>query len=454
MKQHTLHHEDNHAKVNPIDISPAQNQSEFKILVQTDIKVDSAEELFLLQNQTRAMERLISVIQELSLARNLETIMEIVRHAARDLTGADGATFVLKDGDFCYYAEESAISPLWKGKRFPINACVSGWAMLNKQQAVIEDIYSDPRIPADAYRPTFVKSLAMVPIRTRAPIGAIGNYWANRRQPTFEEVRLLQALADSTSVAMENVQVYGELEQRVIERTKQLEFVNKELESFSYSVSHDLRAPLRHISGFGQILLQSHSDQLNDKGKEYLEHICDASKNMTQMVEDLLKLSRVSRNEMKFDNVDLSEMSHKIVEQLKARDEGRNVIVDIEEGVFAKGDKHLLQIALTNLFENAWKYSSKKECSRITFDVEEKEGEIVYCVRDNGAGFDMAYAGKLFGAFQRLHTPKEFEGTGVGLATVERVIHRHGGRIRAEAEVDKGATFYFTLPEQSSADNV
>src|SRR5215216_2626800 len=164
------------------------------------------------------MSRLVSAVQELSLARNLATITDVVRRAARELTGADGATFVLREGDKCHYAEENAISPLWKGQRFPLSTCISGWAMLNRQAAVIEDIYADPRIPADAYRPTFVKSLAMVPIRTEAPIGAIGNYWATRRQPTGEEVELLQALANTTAVAMENVRVYAELEQRVKER--------------------------------------------------------------------------------------------------------------------------------------------------------------------------------------------------------------------------------------------
>ncbi|MCR4378375.1 MAG: ATP-binding protein [Rhodospirillales bacterium] len=161
-----------------------------------------------------AMEKLVGVVQELSLAHDLPSVMEIVRFAARDLTGADGATFVLRDGNKCFYAEENAIAPLWKGLRFPMETCISGWAMMNKQAAVIEDIFVDPRIPADAYRPTFVKSLAMVPIRTRDPVGAIGNYWATPRRPRDEEVQVLQALADTTAVAMENVHMFAQLEQR------------------------------------------------------------------------------------------------------------------------------------------------------------------------------------------------------------------------------------------------
>jgi GAF domain-containing protein len=172
--------------------------------------------------QRDAMARLVTVIQELSLARDVTTVMAIVRHAARALTGADGARFVLREGDMCYYADAEAIGPLWKGQRFPINACISGWAMLHRQPAVVEDIDADPRIPTEAYEPTFVKSLVMVPIRTVAPLGAIGTYWAQQHRATPEEVAVLQALADSTAVALENVQLYAELEQRVTERTAAL----------------------------------------------------------------------------------------------------------------------------------------------------------------------------------------------------------------------------------------
>ncbi|MFB2875659.1 GGDEF domain-containing protein [Floridanema aerugineum] len=177
----------------------------------------------------RAMEQLILVVQELSLARNLETIMAIVRVAARFLTDADGASFILRDQDQCFYADEDSIAPLWKGQRFPMKICLGGWTMRNRQPAIISDIYGDERIPYVAYQPTFVRSLAMVPIRTLDPIGAIGVYWANLHQPTIQEVKLLQALADTTAVAMENVQVYSELEARVRQRTAELEAVNTKL---------------------------------------------------------------------------------------------------------------------------------------------------------------------------------------------------------------------------------
>lgn len=179
------------------------------------------------------MERLLRAVQELSLANSLGDIQRIVRTSARELTGCDGATFVLRDNDMCYYADEEAIAPLWKGSRFPIESCISGWVMLNRDAAVIPDIYADSRIPQGIYRPTFVKSLVMVPIRTLEPIGAIGNYWAHLHRPSEQQVRLLQALADSTSIAMENVRVHAEMERRVRDRTAALEQANQEIQRLS-----------------------------------------------------------------------------------------------------------------------------------------------------------------------------------------------------------------------------
>lgn len=195
----------------------------------------------------RAMHRLLRAVQELSMARSLPEVQRVVRTSARALTGCDGATFVLRDDNKCYYADEDAIAPLWKGSRFPMDICISGWAMLNKDAAVIPDIYKDPRIPHEAYRPTFVKSLVMVPIRKLDPIGAIGNYWSYERQPSEQEVGLLQALADSTSIAMENVQVYTELEDRVRERTAELQRANEQIHQLSVT---DELTGLRNRRGF------------------------------------------------------------------------------------------------------------------------------------------------------------------------------------------------------------
>jgi hypothetical protein len=327
-----------------------------------------------------------------------------------------------------------------------MSACISGWAMLNRQHAVIEDIYADPRIPADAYRPTFVKSLVMVPIRTESPIGAIGNYWATRHLATDDEVRLLQTLADSSSIAIENVMLYTSLDGAVQARTAELQAANRDLESFSYSVSHDLRAPLRAIEGFSQLLFTDHAHKLDSSALNYLHRILGSTKRMGQLIEDLLNLASLGRVPLRRSTVDLSALAREIFDGLHASSPRSQVKLLIEGQMSAEGDPGLLHIVLQNLFSNAWKYSSKRVEARIEFGrATGANGEFIYHVRDNGAGFDPQYADRLFGVFQRLHADSEFPGTGVGLATVQRIIHRHGGRIWAESAVDKGATFYFTL---------
>lgn len=238
-----------------------------------------------------------------------------------------------------------------------------------------------------------------------------------------------------------------ELEQRVAERTAQLQTINKELEAFSYSVSHDLRAPLRHINGFSQALLEDYADQLDEEGKYYLQEVRGASKEMAQLIDDLLQLARVARSEMRCEAVNLSEIAQAVMTELHKPDTQRSLEIRITDGLVTHGDKRLLQVMLSNLLENAWKFTSRRQPAEITFGQEQRNGEAVYFVRDNGAGFDMAYVNKLFGAFQRLHSGREFEGTGIGLATVQRIVHRHGGRVWAEGKVNQGATFYFTLTD-------
>jgi PAS domain S-box-containing protein len=236
-----------------------------------------------------------------------------------------------------------------------------------------------------------------------------------------------------------------ELEQRVKKRTAQLEATNKELESFSYSVSHDLRAPLRSIDGFSMALLEEYKDQLDAEGQDYLGRVRSASQRMGQIIDDLLSLSRISRRELKKQEVNLSEIAQRIVEKLQESDSDRNIDIVIGHRVTADCDPNLIEVVLENLLGNAWKFTSKRDKPWIIFDTVVQDDELVYCVRDNGAGFDMAYTNKLFGAFQRLHKDTDFHGYGIGLATVQRIVHRHGGRIWAEGYVDRGATFYFAL---------
>ena len=394
------------------------------------------------------MWRLIEAVQQLSLARTLEQIMAIVRTAARELSGADGATFVLRDGDQCHYADEDAIAPLWKGQKFPLSACISGWTMLHRQAAVIEDIYADPRVPVDAYRPTFVKSLVMVPIRSDAPVGAIGTYWATRHQPGAAEVHALQALANTTAVAIENVQMYADLERRVEDRTRQLEAANRELESFSYSVSHDLRAPIRHIAGFTELLAQE-LGTTTPAARRHLERISGAARRMQALTGDLLELATIGRKPMVRKTLDLSTVVDDIIANLRAADAHRQATIVVERDLHVAGDPGLMRVVVENLLSNAWKYTSRRAHALIEVGAAtQPDGSRAIFVRDNGTGFDMAYAGKLFAPFQRLHSEGEFEGSGVGLATVQRVVHRHGGRVWAEAAPDAGATFYFTVPDR------
>ncbi|HXU73667.1 MAG TPA: ATP-binding protein [Polyangia bacterium] len=232
-----------------------------------------------------------------------------------------------------------------------------------------------------------------------------------------------------------------ELEARVAE----LAAANAELEAFSYSVSHDLRGPLRAIDGFAQILEEQHRAQLDEQGRHYLARVRAGSARMGHLIDDLLSLARVSRAEMHRADVDLGAIVREIVDELRRRDPARSVETSVAEPLHAHGDGRLLRAALENLVGNAWKFTGKSAAARIGFGLERRDGRDCFFVRDNGAGFDMAYAHKLFAPFQRLHPQSEFEGTGIGLATVHRIVTRHGGRLWAEASPGQGATFYFTL---------
>jgi PAS domain S-box-containing protein len=237
-----------------------------------------------------------------------------------------------------------------------------------------------------------------------------------------------------------------ELEQRVVERTAQLEAANRELETFSYSVSHDLRAPLRSIDGFSQALLEDYGQALEAQGQDYLQRIRGATQRMAELIDALLGLSRVTRAQLQREPIDLSAMAERVATELRRQDPTRAVDFDIAPALAANGDVRLLRVVMENLLGNAWKFTAKKVQARIRFGMQRApDGRPVFFVRDNGAGFDMAFADKLFEAFQRLHRTSEFQGLGIGLATVQRIVRRHGGRVWAEAKVGEGATFYFTL---------
>lgn len=234
-------------------------------------------------------------------------------------------------------------------------------------------------------------------------------------------------------------------EAALVKQTRILEAANQELETFSYSVSHDLRAPLRSIDGFSLLLLEDYADKLDDAGKDYLGRVRKASQKMAKLIDDMLNLSRVGRHEIRRETLDISAIAESAVRKLMEQDTNRSIRLSVTPGLKAEGDSRLIETALDNLIGNAWKYTANRDPADIEIGSRNDSGETVFYVRDNGAGFDMQYADKLFGSFQRLHG-SEFEGTGIGLATVMRIVTRHGGRLWGEGEVDKGATFYFTLP--------
>jgi signal transduction histidine kinase len=248
----------------------------------------------------------------------------------------------------------------------------------------------------------------------------------------------------------EILQLNASLEARVAERTAQLEAANGELESFAYSVSHDLRAPLRGIDGWSLALLEDYGGRLDDRARRYLDRVRQETQRMGMLIDDLLELSRVTRSEMHQSPVDLSAIAEHIAAHQTELHPGRAIAFSIEPDLKARGDARLLEVALTNLLENAVKFTARREQARIEFGAARQNGHRGFYVRDNGVGFDPRHAGMLFGPFQRLHKASEFPGTGIGLATVQRVIHRHGGEVWAESEPDRGATFGFSLQETES----
>jgi signal transduction histidine kinase len=255
--------------------------------------------------------------------------------------------------------------------------------------------------------------------------------------------RQARLLAESEQAARELAEARAEL-------VRDLEHKNRELESFSYAVSHDLRAPLRRIDSFSRAVLESQGDRLDETGQKFLQRVREASQHMAQLIDDVLHLSKVTRAELREQEVDLSELVALILSRLQEADPERKVELKIRPGLVVTGDGQMLRIVLENLLENAWKFTSKQPDARIEFGTTHAPGEPAYFVRDNGAGFDMTYAATLFGPFQRLHPQEEFAGSGIGLATVQRIVHRHGGRVWAEGLVGQGATFYFTLARARS----
>lgn len=389
-----------------------------------------------------AMEHLVEVVQDISHARDLNSIADVVRHAARELTGADGATFILRDEDKCYYADEDAISPLWKGQRFPMKTCISGWVMINAKPVMIEDIYKDPRIPIDAYRPTFVKSLAMVPIRKDSPVGAIGNYWAKNRTPTAEELSILQALADVTAVAMENVELYMRLKQKMVA----LEESNHELARFAWVASHDLKSPLRAIDNLSQWIAEDLSINSSSSAREHLHTLRNRVQRMENLLDDVLEYSTLESKLNKGDEktINGATLIKSIPALLEVPAEFDIKYSDLFK--YIKVPQLPLQRILCNLIDNAIKHHDKKE-GVIEVSVDDFEDHYTFHVRDDGPGIAPEYREQIFEMFQTLQPRDVREGSGVGLAIVKKILTYYGGEISVSSTRGRGTTFTFTWPK-------
>lgn len=392
------------------------------------------------------VKQLILVIEDLSKAHQLSDIMLIVRSAARKIAAADGATFILRDEGYCFYAEEDAISPLWKGRRFPLKGCISGWSMLHKQQVIVNDIYQDGRIPHEAYRPTFVKSLVMTPIRKNDPIAAIGTYWSQTHLPTRGQLELLQALADSVSVAMENVNLYSSLNRHI----EELKAANRAKDEFLMAVSHELRTPLNAILGWSEILSESGTEIPDARlGIQTIER---NARSQSRIIEELLDTSRIILGRLHFEvlPIDLvpvvQSALNTIVFDLKKKKLQLSYSCNLDH-VIVMGDSDRLHQIFSNLLVNALKFSEAG--SEIKVSLESKGPSVQFKVEDFGIGITPEFLPHVFERFRQADNSltRKHGGLGLGLAIVHYLTEAHRGQVTAEsAGIGKGATFTVTLP--------
>lgn len=401
----------------------------------------------------RAIDReLLQAARELAFARDLESVMTIVKTTARLVTGADGVTFVLRDEGQCHYADEDAIAPLWKGRRFPIEECISGWVLRRGEPVAIPDVYEDPRIPHDAYRATFVKSLAMVPVRTPDPVAAIGAYWRIPHLATGAELGSLQLLADSAALALSNVRLYEELRTALdqqLSARRAAEAATTAKDNFLAIVAHELRQPLAAATAAVSLLRAQPSGTARARAQSVMER---QLLRMTRLVEDLLDASRIVRGEIDLHlrPLDVAEVVQAAIESVRPAIDEREHQLTVrmpDQPTEMEGDAARLEQVLVNLLQNAARYTPRG--GRIDVSVAGDRRQVRITVRDNGEGIPRERLPAIFDLFTRA-SDSGATGFGIGLAIARTLVERHGGRVTAQsAGPGLGSEFSVTLPRRA-----
>lgn len=398
-------------------------------------------------NETPTFLQLSEVIQSLSMAQTHNEVFSIISRAAKELTGAQGAAFILRDkDDQCYYTDEVSIAPLWKGQRFPMHYCISGWSMVHKQAAIIPDIYNDPRIPVDAYLPTYIKSLAMIPIRPAKPMGAIGTYWDKQHQATEQEIKVLTALANSTAIALENLQLLSDLKEANAALLTSL----RAKDEFLSLASHQLRTPLAALKLQLQLtqkqILNSDAIAPGILSKAFdssLQHI----ENLTGIIEELLDVSQIRLNRLEINptEFDISEVVRKSVEnhldQLKTF--GCEVTVDANEKIIGQWDKQRIEQIMNHLLSNISKHAPGHSGS---VKVKSNGEKVSITVEDRGPGIPKDIQTKIFERFERAGSYTQTAGLGLGLYITKKLVEAHNGNLFLISREGMGTQFIIDLP--------
>jgi two-component system CheB/CheR fusion protein len=385
---------------------------------------------------------LIRVVQRLSFCGDMEGVMTVLSESARRLSGADGVTVVLREGDLCHYVEESSIAPLWKGRRFPLEACISGWCMLRRQQVAIEDIYADPRVPHEAYRPTFVKSLAMTPIRSEEPIGALGAYWADHHRATAEELEILQWLGNSAAMAFANC--------RLIEQLKE---ANQRKDAFLSMLAHELRGPLAPVRNALRVLelrAPEGEDEVAGRARDLLQRQIQI---LARIVDDLLDVARLNRGQiaLRRERLDLARLVRQAAEDYRGMLEEVGIRLSLElpeTPVWVLGDSARLAQALGNLLENAGKFTPTGGEVTVLMP---PGPQATVTVRDDGIGIEPEVLPRIFEVFGQASQSlaRDRGGLGLGLSVARALLELHGGTIEAASDgLGKGAEFTLRLPRE------